>query len=284
MNRVWLILDCNYLCHRAKHAMGNLEFNGNATGVIYGFLHDIINLQEMYDTKYTIFTWDYGKGLRQNINPEYKAKRREKEYTDDELKFEQDFREQMELLRTEYLKEIGFRNIFFQKGYEADDVIASICHNLPDGDTGVIISADHDLYQLLTVSVSMYAPQLNKRMTKSKFIKEFGISPCQWAQIKALAGCSSDNVIGIKGVGEKTAIKYMLKTLNPKTVAHKKIQKQKEATIKRNLPLVELPFKGTKTFKLKKDVISKDGWKSVCEKLGFDSIKDIDLRRRRKRK
>jgi len=284
MNRKWLILDCNYLCHRAKHVMGSLEFLDTATGVIYGFLRDVITLQERYNTKHIIFTWDYGRGIRQTINPEYKAKRREKEFTEEELEFENAFRKQMDLLRTEYLKEIGFRNILFQKGYEADDVIASVCSNLPHGDYGVIISADHDLFQLLSPTVCMYVPQSNKRMTKDGFIKEFNIKPKQWAKVKALAGCSSDNVIGIKGVGEKTAIKYMTNNLNPKTIAYKKISKSKDELLKRNLPLVQLPFEGTNTFKLKKDIISKDGWKAVCERLGFDSIKDINLGRRRNRK
>ena len=136
--------------------MGSLSYGGNATGVVYGFLKDIITLKKRFETNYIVFCWDYGKGIRKLISSDYKSNRHKDKEDDD---FEISFKKQVTLLRTEYLKQIGFRNIFYQDGYESDDIIASVCRNLPDGDKGIIVSADHDLYQLLTANISMYNPQ-----------------------------------------------------------------------------------------------------------------------------
>ena len=266
--KTWLIFDCNYLCHRAKYAMGGLSFNGSATGVIYGFLKDIFYFQKYFQTRNIVFCWDYGKGLRENINQEYKRNRREKTYTDEELAFELEFRQQTKKLRKEYLSEIGFKNIFYQKGYEADDIIASVCLNSIGEDEAIIISADHDLYQLLSKKVSVYHPQRDVLMTRKKFKKLYKISPIKWHEVKALSGCSSDNVKGIKGIGEKTAIRYFLSDLKESSLAYKKIESSIEKIYRTNLPLVKLPFSGTNIFKLQSDELSKSGWNNVSKTLG----------------
>ena len=75
--------------------------------------------------------------------------------------------------------------------------------------------------------------------------------------MKAISGCSSDNITGIKGVGEKTAIKYLLGELKETTKTYKAIEEQKEELWKKNGKLTKLPLEGTKVFEIKEDKVSK---------------------------
>lgn len=276
MNRTWLVLDCNYLCHRAKHTFKELSFNGSVTGAIYGVLKDILYFRKEFSTPYIVFCWDYGKSMRKGISETYKAHRK-KELNEEDLLYEKAFRKQMNLLREKYLPAIGYKNIFYQEGYEADDIIASVCNNLPKGDEAVIVSADHDLYQLINKNVCVFHPQRQIIVSVDLFEKEYEISPKEWTKVKAIAGCSSDNIIGIQGVGEKTAIKYLNNKVKPSSKVYQKLTEQAEEMLKKNLPLVELPLKGTKIFKLKKDRLSKEGWHKVIRKLGIKSLKEESL-------
>ena len=286
MNRKYLIIDANYLCHRAKHSTGGLKHGDTPTGVIFGFLKTIIALQAQFRTKHIIFCWDSKTSKREEIFPAYKKKRknRYKDLTEEEIEFEKEFRLQMKKLRRVYLKRIGYRNIFCQKGYEGDDLIASVCfNNIKNNDEAIIITADQDLYQLIRFNISFYNPQKGKLLTLQRFKKKYGIIPEWWDCIKAIAGCSTDEVPGVKGVGEKTAIAYMLNNLKKDSKIFIKIKKfcwDKESRKKlflRNMQLVSLPFEGVKTFKLKEDKISKQGWKEVVRELGLASLGDITL-------
>lgn len=277
MGKKYLILDCNFLCHRAKYSTGGLSYGGTPTGVIYGFLKSITALQEQFNTPHVIFCWDSRTNKREQIFPAYKQKRRDrfKDLTEEEQAFENAFRVQMFRLRVYYLRWIGYKNIFVQGGYESDDIIASICLNLSHKDAALIISSDQDLYQLIRFNVSLWNPQKGKILTLQGFKKKYGIIPDQWSNVKVLAGCSTDEVPGVKGVGEKTAIKYIRRELKAESIAAKNIRSKKtDKIIDRNYPLVVLPFAGVNTFKLRKDKLSKSGWERVTTKLGMKSIRD----------
>jgi DNA polymerase-1 len=277
MYKKWLVLDCNYLCHRAKHSMGGLSNGNTPTGVIYGFIKTVIYLQEMFNTHRVIFCWDSIKNNRYDIFPGYKQKRKSRynELTSEEEEFEKAFRSQMKKLRRYYLKEIGYRNVFCQKGFESDDLIASICKNLPDDQQAVIITSDQDMYQCIKHNISFHSPQKKETVTLQGFTKQYGITPKEWGMLKAIVGCSTDEVPGVRGVGEKTCLKYLKGELKDTTKAYQSItSKEGIAIYKRNRPLVILPFKGTKVFKLKKDRISEEGWKNVMKKLGMKSLRE----------
>ena len=294
MSNKFLILDCNFLCHRLKHAMGGLSHDGGPTGIIYGFLKSIPMYQEMFDTQYIIFCWDSKSSKRQEIFPKYKLNRliRRKEMDEEELNFETEFRYQMKMLRLKYLPMIGFKNIFCRKGYEADDLIASFCLSISGKNDIVIITSDQDLYQCLAINIFIYDPNKRKRMTLQGLYKQYGIKPYEWKMMKALAGCSTDNVPGVKGIGEKTAIKYLTGELSDISKAFQKINSEIGWKIyKRNLKLISLPFQGAfqgnKKFQLRKDNLSASGWKQVIRKLGLKSIQDkvpMGIRRKRKTK
>lgn len=287
MQNKWLILDCNFLCHRTKHATGGLSSGNTPTGVIYGFLKTVIALQESFNTDKVIFCWDSKSSKRKELYPEYKKKRSQKykEWTEEEAEFEAEFRQQMAMLRSCYLKVIGYRNVFCQKGYEGDDIMASICKDLPNTSEAIIITTDKDLYQCIKHNVSMNSLSKKGTITLQSFKQEYGISPKEWGMLKAIAGCNTDEVPGVRGVGEKTCIKYLRGELKETTKAYKNITCKKGLAIyKRNRQLVILPFKGTKHFRLKEDRFTRKGWKSVMEKLGMESLKDKGPVNRRKRK
>lgn len=254
--------------------MGNsLSFGGYPTAVVFGFLREVVALQEQFRTDKIVFCWDSHSSLRKDLYPEYKANRHTQELPQEQLDYEIAFRDQMLKLRKEYLPEIGYRNVYYQKGYESDDLIAEFTNCIPVPDKAIIVASDHDLYQCITYAVSCYNPQSKKMLTFQGFQMECGILPKQWALVKAMAGCRTDNVSGIKGVGERTAIKYILGQLNATTKAYQAIKSSEGATIiERNWPLVALPFEGTKIPAIQSDELSLRGWKSVCHRLGIKSM------------
>ena len=275
MNKKYLLLDCPYLCHRAKHTTGGLNYDGNATGVIYGFLRSLSGFQDLFNTHNFVFCWDSNTSIRKELYPEYKANRENREYTDEEIEFDKAFRKQMKKLRTAYLSMIGFKNVFIQRGYESDDIIAEISlHNIKEDDEAVIITSDKDLYQCIEHNVSIYNPQTNKILTLQGFKKQYGIRPHEWSLVKAIAGCTTDNIKGVYRVGEKIAIKYLQGRLTKGIAYSDIISLPGKTTFDRNYPLVKLPMKGTQQFKLKRDNLSEPGWKQVTELLGMKSIRD----------
>lgn len=289
MDKKYLLLDCNYLCYRARFSTGGLSHEGQPTGVIYGFLKTLSAFQDFLGTSDFIFCWDSNTSKRKKMYPEYKA-HRDRDYSPAEIEFDIVFRRQMKKLRTTYLPTIGFRNIFIQHDYESDDILASIAlRNLQEypmnGGEGVIITRDKDLYQCITHNVSVCDPQTNKILTMQGFKKLYGIEPYEWTMVKAIAGCITDNVKGVKGVGEKTAIKYLTGKLTEGVKYFDITCPYGKFVFDRNLPLVELPMKGTKKFTLQEDELSEQGWKQVTSMLGMSSIRDrMPFGRRRKKR
>jgi 5'-3' exonuclease len=273
MRNTLLILDCYFLGHRAFHSKGWMEFGSVKTGVIYGILQDVISLQDAFDTSRLVFVFDHGKGKRKDLLPEYKEQRR-KDMTEEQEALYKDFKQQMAQLRKSYLPRIGYKNVLWETGYEADDIIATCCHSLQEGEDAVIVSADTDLFQLLGPNVLMHNPNTFKTTSLQSFTRDYGITPAQWAKVKAIAGCSSDNVPGIRGVGNKTAIKYVKGELKAESAAYKAIKEGWRDVVLRNRPLVQLPFEGCPTFEIATDALSKEGWAEVASELGLSVLKD----------
>jgi 5'-3' exonuclease len=177
-------------------------------------------------------------------------------------------------LRDDYLPDAGFKNVFWSDGFEADDVIASICQSNP-GESFVIISEDKDMYQLLSSKVSIYHPRQEQIVTPQVFTEKYGINPEQWAAVKGLCGCDSDNVDGVRGVGEKTAIRYLRGELKTSLKSYKAIL-ESQKIIDRNLKLVVLPFVGCPKFEIQRDEITREKWQKLLDKLAIKRIGRLD--------
>jgi 5'-3' exonuclease len=213
-----------------------------------------------------------------DIFPDYKISRRKKktEMPQEEREGRSSLAKQLYRLRTRYLTEAGFQNVFWQEGYEADDIIASICHSLLnryDNDEMIIVSTDADFYQLLNPRISIWNPKRKKITNWESFTREWDVSPLLWADAKAIAGCRTDDIPGVDGVGEKTAIKYLKGELSHSSKKYKSIVTRKDIRVF-NLKLVRLPFPGVETFDVVDDEVTKESWNKVMESLGMRSLRD----------
>ncbi len=265
-----IIIDSNYLCYISKFSLSQgLTYRGNRTEIIYGFLKNIISLSKKFETNKFVFCWDSKHSKRKNIFPEYKSKRHS-DKTEEEKELDIIAYTQFDQLKNYVLLELGFSNIFHFAGYESDDLIASIVIDNPNSNN-IIVSSDEDLFQLLDYC-SIYNFSKKTVMNKNLFMRTYGIEPKQWAEVKCIAGCSSDNVPGVKGVGEKTAIKYIQGTLKSSSKVFNSIKTRSldEETLTRKL--VTLPFPGTKRVKIENDNLSETKFINVMYKYGIQSI------------
>lgn len=262
-----LIIDSNYLCHRAIHTTGPLSYRGMPTGVIFGFLNQLFTLGQAVRPDNVVFIWDSRKSKRRKRYPFYKNRGHEEPDADLIAAFSQ-----FSKLRCHILPELGFCNNFIQSGYEADDLIAKLVMEEPEPKF-ITASGDQDLYQLLdhTDMYSMPKSVQIKQVTKRTFTEEYGIKPKDWVRVKQIAGCSSDTVPGIKGVGEATAIKYLLGQLKPESVKYKAIEAGRDI-INRNEWLVKLPLPGTKKYEIDRSSFDKFRLRDLYKELGFTKL------------
>lgn len=277
-----IILDSNYMAWRALYSVKNLSFNEFSTGIIYGFLRDVCFLAEYFSDSQFVFAFD-GKGsYRKEFYPEYKSNRKQKResMTDDELLKFSSFNEQFQSLRDEVLKKIGFKNILWQDKIEADDVIARVAINQKTkfGVRPIVVGSDLDLLQLLDYC-DIFHPKERKLITAKSFRKTYGIEPSQWTMVKAIAGCTSDHVAGVKGVAEKSAINYLLNKL-PNGAKYNSILRSRDV-IERNIKLVKLPHEKTKNFPIIPcGSLSQRGFDRICDDYNFLSFQKSDYLKR----
>lgn len=198
------MIDASCLSYRALYSFSHLGYNSNKdfinTGIIYGFLKDILNLKARFISvnKFSI-AWDTNATYRKSIFPEYKNNR---DKTKDP-EFYQKYLlmvEQMKELEKDVFPSLGI-NQYKAEGHEADDVIATLAEQ---NELGVIISGnDKDYFQLLDKAV-LY--NFNTLRTIQWFRKEYGLEPERWIDVQILAGDKTDNIPGINGIGIKTAV------------------------------------------------------------------------------
>ncbi|KKL72997.1 hypothetical protein LCGC14_2079330, partial [marine sediment metagenome] len=272
-----LLIDSDLIGHQSIYAMKEVDLSKDdyKTEIIYNFLMKVRMLAEALHSNKFIFFWDSRKSLlhRKEIYPEYKEGDRSWEKrTEDEKNLLTAGRAQFSVLINEVLPQMGFRNILSEDGYESDDLIARI--TIGNDQSFVIVSADSDLYQLLEQDrVTMFNPDSRVWNITSAFSfgNKWGIAPEQWADVKAMAGCKSDNVKGIKGVGEKTAIKFLHSDLPAHHKIYSTIMEQKDEVLKTNRPLVTLPYKDTPKPYIQDDELSEKRFIKVFNKFGFRS-------------
>lgn len=273
--RTWLLLDVEYICWRSYFSTGYLSYGGEDTGTVFGFFIALRDLQRLFMTKKLVFTFGHGQLLRETeVTETYKANR--KDETDPAKRAARaKVKRGIEQLKTKFLRRVGYRNVLFQGGYEADDVIAAAVPAVrARGDRAVIVTGDKDMYQLLEHDrVLVYHPREQKTVTARSFSKKYGVTPEGWKFVKAIGGCGGDFVKGVPGCREKTALAYMTGKLPKKDARFKAIESEagKKAT-KRNLKLVSLPYPGAKPVVLKKDVYDPEAFDGLCEELGFGSL------------
>jgi len=263
-----LLVDCHYMAWRAFYTTGKMSHEGQFTGVAFGILRDIAGLVQLHGATRAVLAFDSKVSRRKEIYSDYKIRRSKENQTEEQLRDREAFFQQIGRLKNDLLGRWGYRNILEIVGYEADDIIAAIAADLPTKDQAVIISADKDLLQCLRPNVVLYNPTQKKATTYESFRTKWKLHPMQWAEVKAIAGCGTDDVPGIPGVAEATAALWVRGLLKEKSKKRQDIENNLDM-ISRNRKLVDLPFPGLVLPPLQDDQITDATKADVEAELGI---------------
>ena len=202
-----ILIDGNNLIFRSYYATaysGNLLKNskGMPTNALYGFVNMINKIIADENPTYMAVAFDIGKNFRKEKYAFYKEGRKK---TPDELHMQEPYARRL-------LHAMGIP-YFELCPYEADDIIGTLANMVMEDKSfvGTIISSDRDLLQLICPEVEMKLLKQKDfiRYNKETFTLDYGIDPIKIIDLKALAGDASDNIPGVKGIGEKTALNLL---------------------------------------------------------------------------
>lgn len=197
-----IVLDGNSILNRAFYGIKLLSTkDGRFTNGIFGFLNILFSLRETYSPDAVAIAFDLkAPTFRHKMYDEYKGNRKG---------MPEELAQQMPILK-DLLRAMGYKLVECE-GWEADDVIGTIAKHASDGDFCYIATGDRDSLQLVDdkVNVLLASPKGGKTETivydTEKVISDKGVEPLKLIEVKALMGDSSDNIPGVKGIGEKTA-------------------------------------------------------------------------------
>ena len=195
------IVDGSGYIFRAYFAIRGISSpTGEAVNAVYGFAQMLIKALADERPDHIALTFDTGKpSFRSEIYPPYKANR-----PPPPVDLPPQIPRIYEVADTFKIK------TYVVEGFEADDVIATLTRTAIEHDYDVrIITADKDMMQLVTDRVTLFDPMKEKRSGREDVIERFGVPPERVVDVMALAGDSTDNVPGVRGVGEKTAGKLI---------------------------------------------------------------------------
>ena len=204
MKDIFLLVDGNSLMHRAFHALPVMDADGIYTNAVYGFLSMLLKVIKEENVQYLAVCFDeHGPTFRHTVYADYKAGRKE---TPPELR--QQFGTILSLL-----DDMGIRRFSLQ-GWEADDLLGTLSlKGAAAGATPLLLTGDRDALQLVGGGTELMFTRKGIsetiRFTPSKVYEEYGFTPEQVTDWKGLAGDSSDNIPGVPGVGDKTAVKLL---------------------------------------------------------------------------
>ncbi|RJR30975.1 DNA polymerase I [Candidatus Parcubacteria bacterium] len=230
----FIVIDGNALIHRAWHALPPLaNKKGELTNAVYGFTMVLLKVLKELKPDYAAVTFDLPKPtFRHEEYKEYKGKRKKQP---DELYLQ--FPKVKEIVRAFNLQ------IFEKEGFEADDVIATIVsHPQAKNFKKIIVTGDLDTLQLVSDDVEVFTMHKGLSDTITYDVagvkkKYQGLTPEQMIDYKAIVGDQSDNIAGVKGLGETSAIK-LLSEFETLDNIYKNINSEKIKDRQRNL-LVE---------------------------------------------
>ena len=279
-----LILDGHSLMYRAFFALPPLtNKEGIHTNAIYGFIKMLLKMKEEIKPDYIVTTFDKkAPTFRHKEYEEYKAGR---------AKMPDELNEQFPIVK-DILNKLAI-NIFEIEGFEADDLIGTLSKFAEEKGIEVyIVTGDRDALQLATDNVRVV---INKKgmsekeiYDKNKMIEEYGVTPTEFIDVKGLMGDKSDNIPGVPGIGNKTALKLIKEygsienvLENVENISGKKMKQnlidyreqailsKKLATICKDVP-IEINLDEIKS----KEDYDIQGVKLLFQSLGFKSLVD----------
>jgi DNA polymerase-1 len=202
-----LLLDGHSLAYRAFYALPVENFatkTGQTTNAVFGFTSMLINMLRDEQPTHIGVAFDVSRqSFRTEQYADYKAGR---------AKTPDVFAGQVSLIR-EVLDALGIRYVD-KAGYEADDVIATLAHQARDAGMQVsVVTGDRDAFQLVDDNITVLYLKRGvsemDRMTADKVMERYGVGPECYRDLAAIVGEASDNLIGVPGVGPKTAAKWI---------------------------------------------------------------------------
>jgi len=201
MSKVLYIIDASAYIHRAYHAIRPLTTSkGVPTNAVYGFIKLINKIKKEQKPDYIAVCFDHpSKNFRHQLSPSYKANRKQ---------IDEDLIKQMPIAR-QAVKAMNLAS-FEQAGFEADDVIGTLAKKAEQqGIKVVIVTGDKDLFQLVNDNIHIWNEAKNVMYDSQEVFNKYGLYPDKIVDMLALMGDNCDNVCGIKGIGEKTAVKLI---------------------------------------------------------------------------
>ncbi len=204
-NKKLILIDGHALAYRAFHALPEdmKTSQGELTNAVYGFTSMLLNVLRDEKPTHIAVTFDKGRTFRHDVYPDYKAHR---------AKMPDEMRSQMERVR-QVVETLGIP-VFEQEGYEADDLLGTLTRQA--GEQGVdtlIVTGDMDLLQLVNEHTRVFTSRWRFSDTVTYDLEgvkqRYRLPPAQLVDLKAMMGDKSDNIPGVRGVGEKTAVKLL---------------------------------------------------------------------------
>lgn len=202
MNRKLVIgIDFNNMVFGSYYGQPLINSKGMNVNAIKGFFFKIKSLKDMFSPDYIVIANDLSreKTFRRKLFRQYKAQRKPH---DPDIMIQMKYASQIAAL-------LGYPFINNDM-YEADDVLGMISKYTSENDMDMIIaSSDKDLYQLVSDKTFILSPKNKDLIDENWLMDNYKLTPQQWIELKMLQGDKSDNIPGIPGVGEITALKLM---------------------------------------------------------------------------
>lgn len=240
-----LLIDGDNLFKIAYHGAKDLHYNGKHIGGIYHFIYIIKKFLDEHNHDKVIVFWDADSNIsiRKKMYPKYKDNRKKSvsKIDDESVSFQKNRIKQ-------YLEEVFIRQVECE-GNEADDLISYYCKISTNEDI-IIFSADKDLTQLISERIKVYSP-INK--TYYKYNDKIPINKTYFHHknvilCKVLVGDSSDNIAGIKGLGEKTLVDIIPEIQNKEVTLNDVFNKVKTLTETKNSKVLSNILTGTNKY------------------------------------
>ncbi len=207
MKEKLVVIDGNSIVNRAFYGLPDLTTtDGRHTNGVLGFLNILIKIADEEKPDYLAVAFDVKHPtFRHEMYAEYKGTRKG---------MPEELREQMPLLKT-MLSAMGVLTIECP-GFEADDILGALSvKGARDGKQVSLVSGDRDLLQLSSDDVLVRIPKTKRTGTEiedytpAQVVEKYGVAPAQIVDLKGLMGDASDNIPGVPGIGEKTAVKIL---------------------------------------------------------------------------
>lgn len=210
-----LVIDGNSIVNRAFYGIRALSNKkGVFTNAVTGFLNILFKLQNGFKPDCIAVAFDLkAPTFRHKLYGEYKGTRKP---------MPEELAMQMPYVK-EILRAMGIK-IVEKEGWEADDILGTLSHAAEaEGNTAIVATGDRDSFQLITdnISVNLAGNKEDTLYTPEEIKEKYGVTPIQMIEVKALMGDASDNIPGVKGVGEKTALDLIQKYSDIKNIYNK---------------------------------------------------------------